>query len=304
MGTITNPNRVVRIAQLAQFKTKADALYQTQAIAVQNISATTVTGALAELRNAITNLGSVLSYKGSVADVAALALIDNHAVGDTYNVVAADPTTHTPAGTNYAWNGTAWDALGGTVDLTPYKTIDSLKSKGAANKGVYFDADGNAQPMTYELNCDVPANAVFTDDSVTAVGNHYAPAADNSAELTASLEGTADASVDDTDVAVVKGIKVQRDAKGHVVGITVTKANVKDTTYSNGNGINLANKVFSANVVAANGLSCDANGIAMAAVVASTSGAGGSNGAMTAAQAEQLATLVYAENSDVNEIFD
>lgn len=62
--------------------------------------------------------------------------------------------------------------------------------------------------------------------------------------------------------------------------------------YTAGNGINVSNSnVISAvvNSSNANGLSVGANGLAMATVVASTSGTGGSNGAMTAAQAEKLA---------------
>ena len=56
--------------------------------------------------------------------------------------------------------------------------------------------------------------------------------------------------------------------------------------------IEISNGVISAIVNATNGLSIDANnGISLATVVASASGAGGSNGAMTAAQAEKLAGL-------------
>lgn len=66
----------------------------------------------------------------------------------------------------------------------------------------------------------VPADAVFTDTKVTSVGNHYTPAADSSAELSAAASGaTAAWSID-----VVKAVQLQRDAKGHVVGVTVTSA--------------------------------------------------------------------------------
>ena len=51
----------------------------------------------------------------------------------------------------------------------------------------------------------------------------------------------------------------------------------------------------------ANGLSVGANGVALATVVASTSGAGGSNGAMTAAQAEKLNGLNIATDAEVTE---
>ena len=61
-----------------------------------------------------------------------------------------------------------------------------------------------------------------TNTKVTSVGNHYAPAADTSAELSASATGaTAAWSID-----VVQGVQLQRDAKGHVTGVTVTSGKV------------------------------------------------------------------------------
>ncbi len=58
-------------------------------------------------------------YKGSKATYEELPAEGNK-VGDVWNVVAAHGTT--PAGTNYAWTGTEWDALGGLVDLSTYQT--------------------------------------------------------------------------------------------------------------------------------------------------------------------------------------
>lgn len=67
-----------------------------------------------EQENARANLGITLTeiykYKGSVATVSALDNIATKAVGDVYNVTAN--------GVNYAWTGTAWDALGGEFDIT------------------------------------------------------------------------------------------------------------------------------------------------------------------------------------------
>ena len=68
------------------------------------------------------------------------------------------------------------------------------------------------------IGTSVPANAEFTDTKVTSVGGHYEPKADASAALSAAASGaTAAWSID-----VVKAVQLQRDAKGHVVGITVT----------------------------------------------------------------------------------
>lgn len=66
-----------------------------------------------------TSLSSVYSYKGSVDNYADLPSADQK-VGDTYNVVNANGNI--PAGTNYAWNGESWDALGGSIDLSGYYT--------------------------------------------------------------------------------------------------------------------------------------------------------------------------------------
>lgn len=88
---------------------------------------------------AITSAISVVyKYKGSVATYADLPTTGND-TGDVWNVVAA--YEHYPAGTNWAWSGTAWDSLGGSVDLTAYKTwIDTQ---------AYLEA--NYQPLDADL---------------------------------------------------------------------------------------------------------------------------------------------------------
>lgn len=79
------------------------------------------------------NLSGIYTYKGSVANYDALPKSDQQ-VGDVYNVEAA--YNNHPAGTNWAWNGTAWDALGGSIDLSGYQTkanlVDNLNSPNAS----------------------------------------------------------------------------------------------------------------------------------------------------------------------------
>lgn len=69
-----------------------------------------------ELRSSVT---SALDYKGTKDTYEELPSEGNKK-GDVWNVVAAHETT--PAGTNYAWDGTQWDPLGGTIDLSGYYT--------------------------------------------------------------------------------------------------------------------------------------------------------------------------------------
>ena len=54
--------------------------------------------------------------------------INGKAVGDVYNVVAADASHGIKAGDNVVWNGNAWDNLSGVVDLSAYiKAADADK---------------------------------------------------------------------------------------------------------------------------------------------------------------------------------
>ena len=70
------------------------------------------------------DLTTVMNYKGSVANFEALPA--EKAVGDVYNVEAAHGDY--AAGTNYAWDGKQWDALGGTFVIETVQTgdIDAL----------------------------------------------------------------------------------------------------------------------------------------------------------------------------------
>ena len=92
---------------------------------IDNLSSSSTTAALSAnqgrvLGQRVTTLegkiSSVYSYKGSKATYAELP--SNAAAGDVWNVEEAHDNH--PAGTNWAWTGTAWDALGGAIDLSAY----------------------------------------------------------------------------------------------------------------------------------------------------------------------------------------
>lgn len=69
----------------------------------------------------------VYHYKGSVAKYSDLPT--DASSGDVYNIEAADKTNGIKAGDNVAWNGTAWDVLAGTIDLSGYATATALDGK-------------------------------------------------------------------------------------------------------------------------------------------------------------------------------
>lgn len=80
--------------------------------------------------------GSVYKVKGTKANIGEVLAVGAAAVGDVYNVIAEFTLNSQkfPAGTNVVFVGAGeegepdpaqqaqWDALGGTVDLTPYET--------------------------------------------------------------------------------------------------------------------------------------------------------------------------------------
>lgn len=93
-------------------------------------------------------------------------------------------------------------------------------------------------------------NAEYLDghsygDIKSSVANHYTPAADSSAQLSVDASSTTAATWNST--SLVTGVNLQRDAKGHVTGVTVDSIKMPanpntDTHYTNylqikGNGI-------------------------------------------------------------------
>ena len=110
----------------------------------------------AAIQDVLAQVASIYHYKGSCL-AADLPMIDN-TVGDTWNV--EDASSYGPPGTNVAWDGTEWDALGG--DLTP----DAVPTEGSQHtvmSGGVYDA------LLTKENAD---NKVTTID-VTATDDQY-----------------------------------------------------------------------------------------------------------------------------------
>lgn len=81
---------------------------------------------------------NVMHYKGTVLNYAALEEIESPGLGDVYNV--------SDTGTNYAWSGTAWDALGSTIDIG-VATSDTL---GLIKVG--YNSAGNRKAVQLDSN--------------------------------------------------------------------------------------------------------------------------------------------------------
>ena len=84
------------------------------------------------------SVAAALDYKGT-KDTYDAHPTEGNKKGDVWNVVAAHGTT--PAGTNYAWDGAAWDPLGGTIDLSGYYTKSQVDGAISAAKTELEAAD-------------------------------------------------------------------------------------------------------------------------------------------------------------------
>ena len=85
----------------------------------------TLSGNVESLKTDLTDtinkkVATAYRYQKTVTNYADLPTseMSKDTIGFVYNVENANDNY--PAGTNYAWNGTEWDALGGSVDLSPY----------------------------------------------------------------------------------------------------------------------------------------------------------------------------------------
>ena len=108
----------------------------------------------------------IYRYKGSVGTYDDLPT--THDVGDVYNVVAAYGDY--PAGTNFAWNGTEWDALGGSIDLSAY--VEESELAPLAKSGKLSDATEDATHRTVtdteKATWNAKQNALTFDTTPTA----------------------------------------------------------------------------------------------------------------------------------------
>lgn len=87
--------------------------------------------------------------------------------------------------------------------------------------GVSISDDGS-------MTVDVP----WTDTKVTSVDNHYVPKEESAAQISATATG-ATVSANWGGTSLVTGVKLNRDSKGHVVGVSVTSVKMPSNPDTN-----------------------------------------------------------------------
>ena len=143
-----------------------------------------------------TALGSVYEYKGSVANYTDLPKsgVDK---GDVYNV--ENGWDLYAAGTNVAWNGTSWDPLGGTFDVSELtEDIEKNAEDIAKNAQAVLDEKGRAEGVEGQLRTDLGTK----NDEASEEGSAFARIA-NLAALVGEMTGGSTTSIA-TQIATAK----------------------------------------------------------------------------------------------------
>ena len=132
-----------------------------------------------------------------------------------------NPAWRDDANTNTAHLHTAGAGLvisgnGDVSGTTTYKAALVSETKDAAAAGT-----GKLYAVKVDKNGKLAVNVPWTDTDtkVTSAANHYTPTADSGAALSANASSTTAATWNST--SLVTGVTLQRDAKGHVTGVTV-----------------------------------------------------------------------------------
>lgn len=91
------------------------------------------------------DISTIYKYKGTKTNYSELPTSGNN-IGDVWNITNADKTNNIKAGDNVVWDGSKWDNLSGTVDLSNYlqkggKQTTTSTADGGSN--VYTFTDGS-----------------------------------------------------------------------------------------------------------------------------------------------------------------
>ena len=147
---------------------------------IDNLTSQSTTAALSAnqgriLDSKITDLQSkltaIFTYKGTKATYEELEAVESPTVGDVYNVEAAH--NNVPAGTNWVWNGTDWDALAGTVDLSGYVQKEAGKQLIPDEKLALIDTNASDIAALETRADDIESDITELQESVANVKSYF-----------------------------------------------------------------------------------------------------------------------------------
>lgn len=161
---------------------RVDAGNAEQVEVIDNLTSDSTTAALSakqgkvlmgEITTLAGKLAGVYTYKGSVAKYENLPT-EGLTAGDVYNVEEAHEGN--AAGTNYAWTGSAWDALAGIVDLSNYYNKEEVDYQ-IGNALERFEEtlnetwNENLTPVFGGIDRDIKSLQASTESASVQLGN-------------------------------------------------------------------------------------------------------------------------------------
>ena len=147
---------------------------------IDNLTSQSTTAALSANQGKVLNdkitdmqskLTAIFTYKGTKPTYAELEAVESPAVGDVYNVEEAHEGV--PAGTNWVWNGTAWDALAGTVDLSGYVQKEAGKQLIPDDKLALIDTNASKIAALETRADDIESDITELQESVANVKSYF-----------------------------------------------------------------------------------------------------------------------------------
>lgn len=178
-------------------------------------------------------LANLFNYKGNVANYESLPK-SAQAVGDVYNVESDFTITKVvsnelgdvtvvkeyPAGTNVAWNGSDWDPLAGSIDLSGYATkseLQGLDSVVAGHTTSIANINTALEGIDTELEGKVNAEenkSLVANDKITLIDTN----AQDISDLKSSVADLVEADIDHvTRIAALEEVVGTKDDKGALV---------------------------------------------------------------------------------------
>ena len=292
---LSNPTKYVSVQRLSYFEQKLAAKYQTQAIsAITGMTAETVEAALAELLGKINALPSAIIPKGTrtfsqlapATDLAAGNLGFMWNISDAFTTTSdfAEGAGHSiPAGANvYVANvGTAaepsykYDIFQGMYDLSGY----ALKSEMSI-----ADVAGDATKKTITLKSGLSQDVLVAHQDISGKADKDTDAVTGNLAIFDANGNPVDGNCKPADFQAAGSYKTTQTAVSDPTASGTALAFI-DTISQDENGEISVTKKTVANVSA------------------STSGVGGTNGLMTAADKEKLDGLLECSDSDIDSIF-
>jgi hypothetical protein len=210
-GAVTLDNSDVGLGNVGNFKAVST-------VASQGLTSTEKSNARTNI-GAGTGNGTITGITMNGASKGTSGVVDLGTVLTSYT--ETDPTVPSwaKADTKPTYTASEVGALASNGTAVNSERLSNTSKVGNTNRPVYFTANGVPAQISYTIDKSVPSTAVFTDASVTAVGNHYAPTEDSTATLSADASGGSSATWNSTQL--VTGVDIKRDAKGHVTGVAV-----------------------------------------------------------------------------------